>query len=154
MLTIFWDMSFDSSDHQYIHNPWLPSMNVKMFEKLQNKIGTKGCKWSSLNATGTETIIHIGSWENSPFSLLALWGNKNGLPSMKVKELEKFQNKMGLKGCKWSSLNAPGTENSLSHPILKLDEFPFSHYWPSGVIRIGSPVWKWKSWKNFRTKWA
>ena len=32
--------------------------------------------------------------------------------------------------------------------------FPFSHYWPSGVIRIGLPVWKWKSWKSLGTKWA
>ena len=63
------------------------------------------------------SIIHIGSWEKSPFPLLALWGNKNWLPGMKVKKLEKFQNKMGLKGCNWSSLNAPGTETSLSHPI-------------------------------------
>ena len=31
---------------------------------------------------------------------------------------------------------------------------PFSHYWPSGVIRIGLPVWKWKSLKNFATKGA
>ena len=30
--------------------------------------------------------------------------------SMKVKKLEQFWNKIGLKGCKWSSLNAPGTE--------------------------------------------
>ena len=28
----------------------------------------------------------------------------------------------------------------LSHPLLELEEFPFFHYWPSGVIRIGLPV--------------
>ena len=27
--------------------------------------------------------------------------------------------------CKWSSLNAPGIEIHLSHPILELSEFPF-----------------------------
>ena len=59
---------------------------------------------------------------------------------MKVKELEIFQNKSGLKGCKWSSLKAPGTETPLSHPYWKLEEFPFSHNWPSGVIRMGSPL--------------
>ena len=32
--------------------------------------------------------------------------------------------------------------------------FPFSQYWPSGVIRMGSPVWKWKSWKFIWTKVA
>ena len=73
------------------------------------------------------SLIHIGSWENSPFPLLALWGNKNGLPSMKVKKLEKFLNKIGLKGCKWSTLNAPGTETPQSHPYWELGEFPFPY---------------------------
>ena len=67
----------------------------------------------------------VESWKNFPFPLLALWGNKNWPPSMKVKRMEIFQNKRGLKGCKWSSLNAPGTENPLSHSILELGEFPF-----------------------------
>ena len=62
---------------------------------------------------------------NSIFPLLALWGNKNWPPSMKVKKLENFGNKSGLKGCKWSSLNAPGTENPLSHSLLELGESPF-----------------------------
>ena len=39
-------------------------------------------------------VIHIGSWENSPFPLLALWGNKNGFPSMKVKKLENLRTKL------------------------------------------------------------
>ena len=76
----------------------------------------------------------------SPFPLLALWGNKNWPASMKLKKLEIFWNKMGSMGCKWSSLNAPGTQNPLSHSIWKLDESPFSHYWHSGLIRIGLPV--------------
>ena len=57
-------------------------------------------------------------------------------------------------GCKWSSLDAPATENPLSHSVLKFEEFPFHHYWPSGVIRIGLPEWKWKSCKNLETKVA
>ena len=74
-----------------------------------------------------ETLCHIQfwSWKNSLFPLLALWGNKNWPPSMKVKKMEIFQNKVGLMGCKWSSLNAPGIETHLSHPTLKLGEFPF-----------------------------
>ena len=72
------------------------------------------------------SLIHIGSWENSLFPLLALWGNKNWLPSMKVKKLEKFQNKMGLKSCKWSSLNAPDTQTPVSHPGWEKSIFPFS----------------------------
>ena len=61
---------------------------------------------------------------------------------------------MGLKGCKWSSLKAPGTETPQSYPNWKLQEFPFSHYKPSGVIRIGlqyesEKVGKiWKKWLN------
>merc|ERR1739842_5838 len=96
----------------------LPSMKVKKLETFQNKSGLKGCKWSSLNAPGTETPQSYPYWErgNSPNSHIALWGNMNGLPSMKVKKLKIFQNKMGVKGCKWSSLDAPGTESPLSHP--------------------------------------
>ena len=77
---------------------------------------------------------------------------------MKVKEMENFQNKIGSMGCKWSSLNAPGTENPLSHSILGFVLYipwvwrtPLSNYWSSGVIRIGLPVWKRKSWENLGT---
>ena len=37
-----------------------------------------------------------------------------------------------LKGCKWSSLSAPGTETPLSHSILRLDDFPFPIISPLG----------------------
>ena len=40
-------------------------------------------------------LIQFWSWKNSLFPLLALWGNKNWLPSMKVKKLQTFENKMG-----------------------------------------------------------
>ena len=117
-------------------------MKVKEFENVQDKMGLKGCKWSSLKAPGTETHQNHLYWklEDFPFPIISLWGNKNWLPSMKVKKLEKFQNKSGLKDCKWSSLNAPGTGNPLSHSVLELEEYLFLHYWPSGVIRIGLPV--------------
>ena len=72
---------------------------------------------------------------------------------MKVKMMENFQNKRGLKECKWSSLNAPGTENPLSHSVLELEEFPFpllvlwgNKNWP--------PSMKVKKMENFRTKGA
>ena len=70
-------------------------------------------------------LIHFWGWMNSPFPLLALWGNKNWPPNMKVKKLENFQNLKGAKGCKWSSLNSPGTENPLSHAFLEVRDFPF-----------------------------
>ena len=63
---------------------------------------------------------------------LPIIGNKNWPPSIKVKKLENFQNKIGLKGCEWPSLNAPGTENPLSHPFLGLEEFPFPIIGPLG----------------------
>ena len=57
-------------------------------------------------------LIQFWSWVNSLFPLLALWGNKNWPPSMKVEKLKIFWDKMGSMGCIWSSLNAPGTENT------------------------------------------
>ena len=39
---------------------------------------------------------------------------------MKVKKLENVQNKMGLKGCHWSSLSAPGTETPSTSPWVGL----------------------------------
>ena len=40
---------------------------------------------------------------------------------------------------------------SFSFGVVRI---PFSHYWPSGVIRIGFPVWRWRRWEIFRIKWA
>ena len=77
-------------------------------------------------------VIHIGSCEIFPFPIISLWGNKNGLPSMKVKKLKISQNKIGLKGCKWSGLKAPGTEIPLSGPYWKLEDFPFLIIGPLG----------------------
>ena len=42
------------------------------------------------------------------------------LPTYNREMLEKFLNTIGLTGCKWSNLNAPGTETLLSHPELIL----------------------------------
>ena len=75
-------------------------------------------RWKFLGQNKFNSLIHIGSWDNSLFPLLDLWGNKNWLPSMKVEKLEIFQNKVGLKGCNWSNLNAPGTETPVSHPFV------------------------------------
>ena len=51
---------------------------------------------------------------------------------MKVEKLEILENKIGLTGRKWSSLNAPGTQIPLSHPFLKLREFPYLIISPLG----------------------
>ena len=108
---------------------WPPSVKVKKLEKFGNKSGSIGCKWSSLNAPCNENPLPhsvLGLWE-FPFPIIGLWGNKNWLSIMKVKKLENFKNKMGLKCCKWSSIIAPSTENR---------ENPFSH--SVLVVRIPS----------------
>ena len=73
----------------------------------------------------TLSLNQFWSWKNSFFPLLALWGNKNWPPSMKLEKLKKFQNKSGLKGCKWPRLNGHGTEILLTHPLWGLEELPF-----------------------------
>ena len=87
-------------------------------------------------------LILFWGCENSLSPLLALWGNKNWLPSMKVKKLENFQDKDGSKDCKWSSLNSPGTETPLSHSLLELGEFPFS-IWGNKELAIGCVIRLW-----------
>ena len=57
---------------------------------------------------------------------------------MKVKKLENFGSKMGLKGCKWFSVNAPGTETPLSNPILWLGEVPQEWYKAQTAFRAAS----------------
>ena len=59
---------------------------------------------------------------NYIFPLLALWGNKNWPPSMKVKNLKIFLDKMGSKDRKWYSLDDPGINIHLSHSS---ELFPF-----------------------------
>ena len=82
---------------------------------------------------------------------MALWGNKNGLPSIKVKKVENFLNKRGLIGCKWFSLNAPGTENLLCHSVLKLEEFPLPIIGLWGK-KIGIPSMNIREEKRFPSK--
>ena len=82
------------------------------------------CQFSTLNDTcTTKSIYLIQFWCVSNY--WPSWIISNGLLSMKVKKLKNLQTKLGLKECKWSSLNVQGTEILLSHPILKLDEIPF-----------------------------
>ena len=83
-------------------------------------------------ALKTLYLIHFLGWKNSLFPLLALWGNKNWPPSMKVKKLEIFECKRVLMGCRLSSLNAPEPENPPSHPLFGLEEFPFLTIGPLG----------------------
>ena len=122
-------------------------------EKFGNKINLSGCKWSNLNTLGTETPVSHSLLSDSLFpyfqpllppSVLPLFGVirnwTSHFPSMKGRKVDNFWNKFRLTGCKWSNLNAPGTETPVSHPIFGDSLFPFSAPAPSfpplsGVIR-------------------
>ena len=51
-----------------------------------------------------------------------------GLSSMKVKMLKNLENRIVLTGCKWSSLNTPGTQSPVSHSGWEISIFPFSAF--------------------------
>ena len=83
-----------------------------------------------------------------------------GAPSIKVKKVEKFRDKICVTGCKWSNLNAQSTETPLSYSLLEESLFPIfspccflpSSLW--GNKELDLPVWKVERWKIFRTKSA
>ena len=114
-----------------------PSMRVKkLIEFYVAQNGLFGLHLAQLEGprhTNPRLVsLNFGVGRIPFFSLLALWGNKIGLPIMKVKKFEKFKHKLGLGGCIWSSLMAQGIKTHLSHPILELEEFPFLIIGPLG----------------------
>ena len=46
-----------------------------------------------------------------------------GPPSIKFRKVEIFWNKISLTDCKWSSLQAPGTETPVSHSSISFGRF-------------------------------
>ena len=64
--------------------------------KFSGQKGRMGCKWPSLDAPGirfhlSHPILELGETPNN-------WpsgGNKKWLPSMKMKKMENFHNKLG-----------------------------------------------------------
>ena len=132
---IIWELRFYSTD-------WADPFLVRHFtnqpcimkNSLQSTIYSCSLRssdrfWSHSGRTFFPVCLVLPGYY---ISILALWGNKNWPPSMKVKKFENFQNKSGSKGCKWSSLDVPGTQTPLSHPILKFGEFPFPIIGPLG----------------------
>ena len=77
-------------------------------------------------------LIQFLGWVIPLSQLLALWGNKNWPPSIKVKKLEILGRKMGLNGCKYSSLVAPSMQSCPSHSILELGDSSFPIISPLG----------------------
>ena len=56
---------------------WTPSMKVKKFEKLWNKISLAGGKCSSLNFPSSETPAPRSFWKKSPSSFsTSHWGKR------------------------------------------------------------------------------
>ena len=70
----------------------------------------------------------VGRNPFSHFQPPPLWGNKNWPPSIKVEKFENLINKIGLKCCKWSSLNAPGTKKPVPCSGWENSTFPFSPF--------------------------
>ena len=96
---------------------------IKKCREACDKIILKGCKRSSLNAPGSETPVSH-SLLGVPFSnLLPLL--LPSFPSLRQyemvyygwlgKKVEIFGDKISLTACKWSSLNAPGSETRWCH---------------------------------------
>ena len=50
---------------------------------------------------------------------------------------------MCLKGCVWSSLNAPGTENPLPDPFVELREFPILTISPHPFLQLTCILPRW-----------
>ena len=72
----------------YIFSLW-----SQKFEKIQNKLCLTGCKWSSLDAPGTESPLSHSGWDNFTFPFPFLGNKGNGLPSMEVKSWKNFRTK-------------------------------------------------------------
>ena len=159
----------------YIFSLW-----SQKFEKIQDKLCLIGCKWSSLDAPGTESPLSHSGWENSISSFS--WGNKElALPSMKVKSWKIFRTKLAQQAA-----NGPVWMPRALKPLclVHIGRIPFpgairnwhsplSPVWKSRVGKISEQNWlnrlqmvqfechrhwapsmKVKSWKNFRTKLA
>ena len=94
----------------------------------------RGYTWWAAKVTSWTLGLEELPFTSSAISRISPLGqdNKNWLPSMKVKKFRKYQYKIGWMGCKWSGLNAPDTENPLSHSGLEFREFPFPIIGPLG----------------------
>ena len=77
-------------------------MKVKKFENIQNKIGLKGCKWSSLKAPGTETPQSYPYWEREILPL-----GKELAPQYEMEKVENFPEQNWLKGLQLIQFECP-----------------------------------------------
>ena len=101
-------------------------MKKKNLEKCWLKRGLMQCIWSNLNVpgNGSPCLIQFISWKIS-FSGYWTTGVIRMGSQYEGEEFKKFWLKRGLMQCIWSSLNVQGNGSPLSHPSLKLEDFPF-----------------------------
>ena len=69
----------------------------KIFRKWEVQSAANGPEWRP-HALKPLCLIQFWSWRNSPFPLLAHWGNKNWPPSIKVKMMKQLPEQKWLKG--------------------------------------------------------
>ena len=135
-----WEKSLSSLLVLWGNKNWPPSIKMKEMENSKNKMQLMGYKWPSLNAQGIQDPTCHSFLEFGDFPFLTISPlPENWPPRIKMKQTETSMNKMGLMGCKWSSLNATGTHNPLCHPIPELGDFPFlatlwgNKNWPPNI---------------------
>ena len=88
-------------------------------------------------------LTQVGRIPFSYFQPSSLWGNKKCEPPVKRSRRWTliFCDKICLTGCKWSNLNAPGTQIPVSYSLLVESLFSFSSPL-SGIIRNWTPQYK------------
>ena len=129
-----------------------PSIKIRKVEQFCDKISSTACKRSNLNAQSTETPVSHSIWSESlspifsPCCFLSssLSGViRNGSPSIMVRRVVYFWDKISSTGCKWSNLNAQSTETPVSHSILRESLFP--NFTP--CCFLSSSLWGNKKWE-------
>ena len=128
---------------------WPPSMKVEKGGKIWKQ------KWlNKLQMVEFECHRHwkpsvsfsFGVGTISLFPLLALWGNKNWPPQYEGEKVWIISEQKGFKRMQMVQYECPKHWKSSVSFTFEVGRLSFTHYWPSGVIKIGLPVWKWKSW--------
>ena len=116
----------------------MPKWDSEIEENLRKKIGSKGWKWSSLNAPSTwnsEIVKFLRTKLAQGAEIGLVWMPQALTCQMKFRNLRKFENKIGSRGRKWSSLNAP----EHSHTKMKFKN------WRKLENKIGLRGRKWSS---------
>ena len=108
-------------------------------------------------------IAKISSWHWTPFSFPSWFGlfSYSKKPKASQPARQPTSKSVHSKTSTWYIGNSHQDEkfpplwaSSWVSFSFEVGRIPFSHYWSSGVIRNGSPVWKGKSCKNMGTKVA